>query len=526
MKLYGDTISIFLRRQLLRYVGVSLLDPLRLPLKKPDLLLILEKERPPANPNEKNILWRILQLLRLNVQLVFVTDGPHRPKKRNLAIQYGNNDNETALLREMLGILGVPWHRAPAEAEAECAMLQKLGIVDAVWTEDSDALMFGATTVIRFSYKPAGDKPKKNSFQPKKNNLEVRVYQSEEIAKTHPCLDRQGMVLFAVLSGGDYNTVGLPNIGPEGAIEAAKHGFGHTLCRASENGTLEAWKEELQVHLVNTGSKVRVPAAFPDPGHVKCYNNPVVSSTQTLKNLEPQWWSMPFGGDDLWYLLLHRFNLGLSDFIQLVVPIFLVRSLAQTSPGQEASNGCYQILHVSQSDKIQSKVSFILSAVMTWDLFEMVATFAKDHKHPPERVVVEEILDCILRHGVPNVMKGVESQPIPGKKKGRPSKTSTDVTPAIPREPVKSGNKRGRKAKTTVQDSMIASENGQAKRTKLSTPDTRNFTSQDAPAPALKAKPAIKKSQVVDLTSDNEEEKALTPLSPNSQTRQARLRHF
>ncbi|TVY15378.1 Flap endonuclease GEN-like protein [Lachnellula arida] len=477
-----------------------------------------DSECPPANPNEKNILWRVLQLLRLNVQLVFVTDGPHRPKKRNLAIQYGNNDNETAHLREMLGILGVPWHRAPAEAEAECAMLQKLGIVDAVWTEDSDALMFGATTVIRFCYKPAGGKPKKN-------NLEVRVYQSEEITKTNPCLDREGMVLFAVLSGGDYNTVGLPNVGPEGAIEAAKQGFGHALRRASENGTLQAWKEELQMHLVNTGSKVRVPAAFPDPDNVKCYNKPLVSSMQTLKNLEPQWWNMPFGEDGLWYLLLNRFNLGLSDFIQLVVPIFLVRSLAQTSPGQEASNGCYQILHVSHNDKIQSEVSFILSAVMTWDLFEMVAKFAKDHKHPPERVVVTEILDCILRHGVPDVMKGAESQSIPGKKKGRPLKTSSDDTTAIPREPVKSGNKRGRKPKTTVEE-LTASENGQAKRKKLSTTDRRSIIGQDAPAPARKAKPAIKKSQIIDLTSDGEEEKVLTPLSPISQARQARLRHF
>ncbi|TVY37726.1 Flap endonuclease GEN-like protein [Lachnellula occidentalis] len=473
---------------------------------------------PEANPNEKNILWRVLQLLRLNIRLVFVTDGPRRPKKRNLDIHYGNNDNETGLLREMLQQLGVPWHRAPAEAEAECAMLQKLGIVDAVWTEDSDALMFGATTVIRFCHKPAGGKPTKN-------NLKVRVYHSEEITKTYPCLDREGMVLFAVLSGGDYNTVGLPNVGPEGALEAAKQGLSHTLCRASENGTLQAWKEELQMHLVNTGSKVRVPAVFPDPGHVKCYNKPLVSFTRILRNLEPQWWNMTFG-DALWDLLLYRFNLWLPDFIQLVAPIFLVRSLAQTSPGQEASNSCYQILHVKHNDKMQSEVSFILSAVMTWDLSKMVAEFTRDRRQqPPERVVVKEILDCILQHGIPDVMKGVERQPIPGKKKGKASKDHTDDTTAIPHEPLKTGNKRERKSKTTVQDSAV-NENEQVKRRKLSTSDTRSIICQDPPAPATKEKPVTQKSKVIDLTSDSEEDNVLAPLSPLSQARQARLRHF
>jgi hypothetical protein len=38
--------------------------------------------------------------------------------------------------------------QAPGEAEAELAQLNKLGIVDAILTDDSDALVFGAKTVI------------------------------------------------------------------------------------------------------------------------------------------------------------------------------------------------------------------------------------------------------------------------------------------------------------------------------------------------------------------------------------------
>jgi 5'-3' exonuclease len=39
--------------------------------------------------------------------------------------------------------------QAPGEAEAELAQLNKAGLIDAVVTDDNDALIFGATHVIR-----------------------------------------------------------------------------------------------------------------------------------------------------------------------------------------------------------------------------------------------------------------------------------------------------------------------------------------------------------------------------------------
>jgi Holliday junction resolvase YEN1 len=39
--------------------------------------------------------------------------------------------------------------QAPGEAEAELASMSRLGIVDAIITEDSDAIVFGATTILR-----------------------------------------------------------------------------------------------------------------------------------------------------------------------------------------------------------------------------------------------------------------------------------------------------------------------------------------------------------------------------------------
>lgn len=39
--------------------------------------------------------------------------------------------------------------KAPGEAEAELALMSQRGYIDAVWTDDADALVFGATKVIR-----------------------------------------------------------------------------------------------------------------------------------------------------------------------------------------------------------------------------------------------------------------------------------------------------------------------------------------------------------------------------------------
>ena len=90
---------------------------------------------------EKVILWRILRLLKLDIQLIFIDDGPKRPWKRNKS--GGLLDRKLIeLMHKLLDVLKVPRHQAPGEAEAECAKLQALGIVDAIWSDDGDSFMF------------------------------------------------------------------------------------------------------------------------------------------------------------------------------------------------------------------------------------------------------------------------------------------------------------------------------------------------------------------------------------------------
>jgi 5'-3' exonuclease len=73
------------------------------------------------------------------------------PCKRLLEI-FGFMIHEVSVMIRVLScwplITGL-MHQAPGEAEAELAKLNAVGLVDAVFTSDSDALVFGARCVIR-----------------------------------------------------------------------------------------------------------------------------------------------------------------------------------------------------------------------------------------------------------------------------------------------------------------------------------------------------------------------------------------
>ncbi|KAJ7903190.1 hypothetical protein B0H13DRAFT_1882252 [Mycena leptocephala] len=67
----------------------------------------------------KTVFFQLCNLQEAPVTLMFVLDGPGRPE----------------------------FNEAPGEAEAELAHLNKLGLTDAVITEESDAVVFGQARV-------------------------------------------------------------------------------------------------------------------------------------------------------------------------------------------------------------------------------------------------------------------------------------------------------------------------------------------------------------------------------------------
>eukprot|EP00004_Rigifila_ramosa_P008293 TRINITY_DN1950_c0_g1_i15.p1 TRINITY_DN1950_c0_g1~~TRINITY_DN1950_c0_g1_i15.p1 ORF type:complete len:291 (+),score=74.55 TRINITY_DN1950_c0_g1_i15:1597-2469(+) len=99
--------------------------------------------------------------------------------------------------KEILRLFGIPFIDALAEAEAQCAELELIGLVDGVVTDDSDIWLFG------------GQKVFKHLFDQKKY---VEHFSAEHI-KTEKNLSRETMICLALLLGSDY-TEGVSGVGP------------------------------------------------------------------------------------------------------------------------------------------------------------------------------------------------------------------------------------------------------------------------------------------------------------------------
>lgn len=102
----------------------------------------------------------------------------------------------------MLRLFGIPYITAPMEAEAQCAELVSLGLVDGIITDDSDVFLFGGLRVF------------KNMFNQSKT---VECFLLADLARELG-LDRDKLVRLAYLLGSDY-VEGLPGVGPVVAME-------------------------------------------------------------------------------------------------------------------------------------------------------------------------------------------------------------------------------------------------------------------------------------------------------------------
>ncbi|KDR78874.1 hypothetical protein GALMADRAFT_137860 [Galerina marginata CBS 339.88] len=115
-----------------------------------------------------------------------------------------------AQIMTMLRLFGIPYITAPMEAEAQCAELVSLNLVDGVITDDSDVFLFGAQRVY------------KNMFNQSKT---VECFLLTDLSRELG-LDRDTLIHLAYLLGSDY-TEGLPGVGPVVAMELLKEFPGH-----------------------------------------------------------------------------------------------------------------------------------------------------------------------------------------------------------------------------------------------------------------------------------------------------------
>ncbi|OSD06610.1 PIN domain-like protein [Trametes coccinea BRFM310] len=180
----------------------------------------------------------------------------------------------------MLRLFGIPYITAPMEAEAQCAALLTLGLVDGIITDDSDVFLFGGARVL------------KNMFNQSKT---VECFLLSDLERELG-LDRDKLIRLAYLLGSDY-TEGLPGVGPVVAMELLNEFPGQDGLHK-----FKAWWQKVQSgrdRPEESASKFRrrfkkkfkelyLPGDWPNPAVRDAYYHPTVDESR-----EPFKWGMP-----------------------------------------------------------------------------------------------------------------------------------------------------------------------------------------------------------------------------------------
>ncbi|KAF2493265.1 hypothetical protein BU16DRAFT_528581 [Lophium mytilinum] len=317
--------------------------PLRIAIDISIWLFQIQSSKGGTNPALRTFYYRLLRLISHSIHPIFVFDGPNKPPfKRNKHTGHNVASVPEFLAKQLLKQFGFPMHLAPGEAEAECALLQREGIVDAVLSEDVDTLMFGSGLTLR-NWSPEA----KSSKVP----THVNIYDANKTKNGKSGLDCEGMILVALMSGGDYIPEGIPNCGPKTACEAARAGFGKDLCNIRKGDTkgFQDWRDRL-AHELHTNesklftrkhSKLDIPEDFPRTDILKYYTHPAISTTAALDKLRRNLkWDQDldfpglreFTGDAFDWVKLG----GAKKFVRNLAPALLVRHLRVRGQGTDS----------------------------------------------------------------------------------------------------------------------------------------------------------------------------------------------
>lgn len=170
----------------------------------------------------------------------------------------------------------------------------------------------------------------------KKDQKSVRVVWGHEIRESHN-FDREGLVLFTMLCGGDYDTTGLPNCGPLMAKRAIQHGLGKNLYRCQTKADCERWREELIRWLPKD---FYVPSGYPNMKILKGYSCPTISTDKQLLDLYDLWSkkTQPIQELKLLTLTSRNFNICGKAYIKWVAPILLMRAFVARHSSERREN--------------------------------------------------------------------------------------------------------------------------------------------------------------------------------------------
>ncbi|KAK4703109.1 hypothetical protein P7C70_g3108, partial [Phenoliferia sp. Uapishka_3] len=264
-------------------------------------------------PVIERVFDRICNLLRSGVLPFFILDGPGRPNvKRAHRSLYGDGRLtalETRLL-PLLDLLGLPWRRAPGEAEAELAAVLKRGELDAILTiirytshlhppsAPSSASSYpSSATPFAPTASTSSTASSSKALSQAANLRRISIFHTSDLTGA---FGSAAFILIAILCGGDYGA-GVLGLGPSTAIALAKAGLGDDLLAAEgDDEALSIWRNSVADELTNNtqrhlarkepalGRRILALEDFPCPWVLASYTHPTISYGHP-----PPSWSKP-----------------------------------------------------------------------------------------------------------------------------------------------------------------------------------------------------------------------------------------
>lgn len=305
---------------------------------------------------------RFNAFMNVGAGFVVVFDGSEKPEKKKRWAKGSSNvylsgPREINYLKILCSCLSIPTIEAAGEGEAECAMLQREGVVDYVFSNDSDVFLNGATRVLMYDILSADLKSVGRTKARERWVWSIDLENDTNI----PNLDRNGFILCGLLIGGDYEAkAGSKGIGVKLAREIANKSTGFS----SELGDIfpdlkftnsrsdnaiasspspdkvkkQAWLDRLHEELQTNKSgffsskhpSIAISADFPDPKMVQYYSQPAIN-TEKIDEDSLNLFAIP-DSSKLFNLLLKTFpKSDITSVANLFGESFLIRRILDQS---------------------------------------------------------------------------------------------------------------------------------------------------------------------------------------------------
>ncbi|KAK9373183.1 PIN domain-like protein [Lipomyces chichibuensis] len=387
-------------------------------------------------PERRTFYYKLNKLMGLGIDAVFVFDGPQKPEFKRNKLVSTVQPKEVTEMSELCKHFGFEVLIAPGEAEAECAHLQRHGLVDYVMTDDVDSLMFGSSYVLK------GWKPYHNGSPAA---VSVTLYSLKQIEEKLR-LTRAGMVLIAMMSGGDYNPAGVVRCGPKTAIEIGQAGYGESLIKCDfQKDKINDWKEKLIESLRNNKSgefrnrhrAINLSEDFPQKDLFNSYFNPIVS-----KRTDHFCWDNHLNMFGIQQFVATYMKLDYHRFAIKISPSLAIRKLTRLENFPTLNAGKARV-HSSTGGILEVRVSIVPAEVLGADrsreAFDKSSLVSRSDRSDTESATDESessklasnVIHIWIPHYIANTSKQIQDQIIQWQKNELAPKSKAKKAGAI-----------------------------------------------------------------------------------------------